>query len=580
MSMPRPRTLIFAQAVDDQDPLFGFFVTWLRGFAVYGSAHVCALRVNPSVVVPEQIRVHSLREKGGGRLQTVFRVFERSIALRRDYDAVFVRGDAIYLVIAGWLWRLLGKRVVFWYTHYSAQSPLFWLGSCFAHEVVTAVPESNPLTRAVAIGHHIPLEEFQEMTHTSSQILHFAVIGRVSAVKRVPWIVDVVHKSLPESSYQLTVVGAPGTQADRDALTSCLNKQVLWIDTGVSPASIKKYYKESDVVISATPGSLDKVIVEAAAAGRIVLSASSAILRGLSPELRWLYVPTEEALTKAIRTLQALSFEERHVIGQALREWAKQHELHQHLRALTSLLSEQASRVPSRTKVKQILNRIFRKTPSGVPVLMFHAFDGQGSTGWDLTRLRALCVRLRSRGIQGISLAEAQTQIVSEQGRVVFTVDDATADLAEAIEILKEYAFPVTVFAPSSIATLTSSEGTTRNILSQEKLQELKRTYTGLSIGGHGITHRSLTSLSLEEAETEIRGSYEYTQLFGEKMPFFAYPRGKYTQAHIPLVLQAGFRGACTVVSGHWDVSTPLMEIPRYPIMRWMTSRDVFSLFE
>lgn len=572
--------MIFAQAVDDQDLLFGFFVMWLRGFAVYGSAHVCALRVNPAVRLPEQIQVHSLRKRGGGRFEVLFRVLERSIVLRREYDAVFVRGDAIYLVLAGWLWRLLGKRVVFWYTHYTARSPLFWIGSWFAHEVVTAVPESNPLTRAVAIGHHISLEAFQEISHGPSDVLRLAVIGRVSRVKRVPWIVDVVHRSLPEAAYQLTIVGAPGAQADRDALVPLLHKRIVWIDTGVSPESIKKYYEESDVVISATPASLDKVIVEAAAAGCIVLSASAAILRGLPSELHWLHIPTEEAFTKALQRLQACSFEERDVIGKSLRVWAKQHELHRHLRALVSLLLEQAPVAPWRTRVKQILTCLLRKTPSGVPVLMFHAFDGRGATGWDLIRLHALCVRLRSRGFQGVSLADAQMQFALEKKQVVFTVDDATNDLPDAMEILNEYRFPVTVFAPSSLTTITSSEGTTRHVLPKEELQKLLQSYLGLAIGGHGLTHRSLPSLSLEEAKQEIEGSYAYTQVFGEEMPFFAYPRGKYLKAHLPLVRQAGFRGACTVAPGHWLASTALWEIPRYSIMYWMTSRDVLSLLE
>lgn len=580
METLKPRVLIFVQAVDDQDPLFGFFVAWLRGFARYGYAHVCALRVGSSVSLPEGIQVHSLREAGRGRLKTLLRVLERSILLRNDYEAVFVRGDAIYLVVAGWLWRLLGKRVVFWYTHYNANSPLFWLGSFFAHEVVTAVPESNPLKRAVAIGHHIPLEEFLQIRHEPAETLRYAVIGRVSPVKRVPWIVEVLRRSVSEAAYQLTIVGAPGTDADREELTPMLNKQTTWVDEGVSPSVIQKYYKDTDVVISATRASLDKVIVEAAAAGCVVFAASSAILRCLPPELHWLHIPTEEALINAIQKVQRCTPEERLALGRKLRIWAQQHELHQHLRALVSLLSERAPQAPLRTRAKRSVLRFFRRTPAGIPVLLFHAFDGQGATGWDLTRLRALCVRLRAMNVQGLSMADARMQLESGKKGVVFTIDDATSDLPEALDILNEYAFPVTVFAPSFITTLATKDGVTRTVLSQEKLQELKRSYSILSIGGHGLTHRSLPTLSLEEAEQEIKGSYKYTQSFGEKNPFFAYPRGKYTKAHTVFALQAGFCGACTVVPGHMQISTPLAEIPRYPIMRWMTSRDVQSLLE
>lgn len=77
-------------------------------------------------------------------------------------------------------------------------------------------------------------------------------------------------------------------------------------------------------------------------------------------------------------------------------------------------------------------------------------------------------------------------------------------------------------------------------------------------IGAHTLTHRSLPTISISEAETEIVGSkmvLEY--IVGSPVNTFCYPRGAYTGAHVQLVKAAGYRYARTVARYKFGVKNP-----------------------
>jgi glycosyltransferase involved in cell wall biosynthesis len=107
------RLLVVAQAVDGDDALFGFFVTWLReAAATFSSVTVLALRVG-RFDLPANVSVIPLRSSGSRSKFAVIRtLWSVSWRMRHTYDAVFIRGDAIYVVLGAWLWRMLGKSVM------------------------------------------------------------------------------------------------------------------------------------------------------------------------------------------------------------------------------------------------------------------------------------------------------------------------------------------------------------------------------------------------------------------------------------------------------------------------------------
>ena len=112
------RLLVITQVMDEKHPILGFFSRWMRVWAeVCGPIEVIALQVSPSLVVPG-VHITSLgKERGVGTLGRLVRLFGAVWRERHHYDDVFVHMNEEYVVVCGWLWKLMGKRVYLWRNH-------------------------------------------------------------------------------------------------------------------------------------------------------------------------------------------------------------------------------------------------------------------------------------------------------------------------------------------------------------------------------------------------------------------------------------------------------------------------------
>jgi peptidoglycan/xylan/chitin deacetylase (PgdA/CDA1 family) len=98
----------------------------------------------------------------------------------------------------------------------------------------------------------------------------------------------------------------------------------------------------------------------------------------------------------------------------------------------------------------------------------------------------------------------------------------------------------------------------------------------GMEIGAHTVTHPILSTLSPEQAWSEISQSkVALERLLGRRIETFAYPNGRpnkdFTGSDVEHVKKAGFRGAVTT---GWACATPDADdflIPRQGI--WGSSR-------
>jgi len=102
------KLLIVTQVVDTEHPILGFFHRWVIEFAKHvEELHVIALQVG-KYDLPENVHLHSLgKEEGVGKFSYVLRFYKYIWKYRKEYDHVFVHMSAEYVVLAGWLWRLL-----------------------------------------------------------------------------------------------------------------------------------------------------------------------------------------------------------------------------------------------------------------------------------------------------------------------------------------------------------------------------------------------------------------------------------------------------------------------------------------
>jgi peptidoglycan/xylan/chitin deacetylase (PgdA/CDA1 family) len=165
---------------------------------------------------------------------------------------------------------------------------------------------------------------------------------------------------------------------------------------------------------------------------------------------------------------------------------------------------------------------------------------------------------------QGVPVVPLE-RIRSEPDGVAITFDDGFSNFLEyALPELKRYAFPATVFVvnrhvggrndwPSQAPGIPVLP-----LMNWDELAAIAR--DGISIGAHTLTHPSLTELSPEELENEIRDSKsELEQRLLREVGLFAYPYGHWDDAVVETAKKQ-FGVCCTTelnyVDGEWDAWT------------------------
>ena len=74
---------------------------------------------------------------------------------------------------------------------------------------------------------------------------------------------------------------------------------------------------------------------------------------------------------------------------------------------------------------------------------------------------------------------------------------------------------------------------------------------SGVTIGSHGLTHRSLNKLSPAEIEEElVESKNKLEKLIGQPVRFLSYPKGKFNQVVINLVQKSGYKAAFSIKQG------------------------------
>lgn len=314
--------LVTVQAVDPGDPLMGYFSLWLKEFGKEAHVIACGLRVaDPPPDLGPNVDVVPLRRRGSrSRFEVLRTLWRVSWKRRRDYDAVFVRSDPQYVVLAGWLWKLLGKRVVLFYAHH-VSTPWLRPASLIADAVLTSFPGACPVKNAVAIGQGVDATRFSTMHHHGEDV-RICSLSRVSAVKRIPWALDVIAANAPEIARRVTVHGRETDAHEADLVSAAAQRTgARWARSDVALTDVPATLDRFDVFFNASPGSLDKTIVEAMLTGLVVVASTPGYGEMLPDDLRWLH-PTDAEFGAVVVRAARLPAAERAAIGSRLRALA------------------------------------------------------------------------------------------------------------------------------------------------------------------------------------------------------------------------------------------------------------------
>jgi peptidoglycan/xylan/chitin deacetylase (PgdA/CDA1 family) len=161
---------------------------------------------------------------------------------------------------------------------------------------------------------------------------------------------------------------------------------------------------------------------------------------------------------------------------------------------------------------------------------------------------------------------------------VLITFDDGYHDnLDNAATVLRKYGYPAVLFVPIGYLDdrhplpheeRLAAQGILNRTIDWEEMAELER--AGIRIESHGISHRPLADLELDEAAREIALSkLRLEERLERPVRAFSYVKGSeahYKPVHLSLVRQAGYDVAFTAVSGSNSPTTDPLQLRRYNI--------------
>jgi len=304
------KLLVVTQAVDEENPVLGFFCHWIAELAKRVE-HIHVICLTEGVHhFPPNVAVHSLGKERGAQSRGAYAATFLTLAwrLRDEYDTVFVHMNAEYFAIAGWLWKLQGKRAVLWYNH---PSNTVWLriAGMFADIVFHTSPyaASAKFSHAVSMPAGIDTDIFTPAPAARDRHA-FYIQGRITPSKRIDLALaalEVVRKSVPAT---LTLVGPEDPEYGKELRTRFAS---LIKDGAVNFAGPKKneetpalYRAHGGAINLAAAGHFDKTALEPMACETPVVVTSPAF-KGLVPD-EWIVADTPEALGEALARLIGL----------------------------------------------------------------------------------------------------------------------------------------------------------------------------------------------------------------------------------------------------------------------------------
>lgn len=282
------KLLFLTQVLDADDAVLGFVSRWVEGLAHHCErVRVVALEVGNVADLPANVDVRVVGRKGVVGRYLRYRSFLRE-ALREDgFDAVLAHMVPRYALIAAGPAKRAKARVYLWYTHAGVDARLLRAVNV-VEKVFTASSESLRVDtpRRVVTGHGIDLRHFEDRDEGPAIPPRLLAVGRLTQAKDPLTVMEALSILVAEGrDVYLDLVGGGLTVKD-EVYAKDVRARAERVDIrgrvqlcGAVPyRDIPRWYARASVVVnSSKTGSVDKVVLEAMAARRLVVSCNESI---------------------------------------------------------------------------------------------------------------------------------------------------------------------------------------------------------------------------------------------------------------------------------------------------------------
>lgn len=159
-------------------------------------------------------------------------------------------------------------------------------------------------------------------------------------------------------------------------------------------------------------------------------------------------------------------------------------------------------------------------------------------------------------------------------GSYDWSTNSKSTALQHLLNTLKYRPYSDRMALADSIYERCTSKTVPRLMLSEQQIGSYRRDV--LDFGAHTVNHPILSSMTPDEAYSEVKDSRDWLhQVVGKRPSAFAYPNGKpgidYDDDHIRMIESLGFDCALTTKWGFVNGKTPRFELPR--IAPWDRTR-------
>lgn len=306
------KLLILTQKIDINDDLLGFMNNWAAEFAKHCElVTVIALGVGKHDL-PDNVKVLSLGKDNfidNLRIRNsrhshiicrfvlyLFNFYKYIWQERNNYDKVFVHMNKEY-VWMGWpIWKLLGKKIIFWYAHYKTELPakisLFLSDKIVTSTWLACKYKSKKLT---VVGQGINTDFFRNLNYNKDgDKINLLSLGRISPVKNIDTLIKAIAIAVKESDkIFLNLVGESGPEYQgyfngiKDLVKNLGLESRIKFCGRISNSETLEFYNKNDIFINLTAsGSFDKTTLEAMACEKLVLVSNTVFKEIFSPDLQ------------------------------------------------------------------------------------------------------------------------------------------------------------------------------------------------------------------------------------------------------------------------------------------------------
>lgn len=324
------KLLFLTQKVDKNDDVLGFVCRWLLSFSRKFEKITVICLEKGEYDLPQNVRVLSLgKEKGRSRLKYLINFYGFLASEGGKYDCVFVHMNQEYVILGGLIWRLLGKKIIFWYNHRRGNFFTF-VSAKISNVVFYTSPFAftarfkNAQIAPAGIDTQI-FKKKEDIFKISRSVL---CLGRISPVKKMEVLIEAAEVLEKNGIGFILNIAGESPQRDWEYFQKIKNLSRNLEEKGrikflgkISNLEAPDIYNRNEIFVNLTPeGSLDKTILEAMACEMPVIVAN----KSFGKDLPGLIFENSRDLSKKISALLDMPSGEKQALGRQLRDYSLQ----------------------------------------------------------------------------------------------------------------------------------------------------------------------------------------------------------------------------------------------------------------